>query len=147
MTNLEQLLDTSVERAGDDLKSLIDQPDRRMSVDEFREFVRSVSLWAMATSSPAGNPHVAPVHLRLTDEDEFEMTIHTKSVRMRDIEHNPHVGFTGWGEGGKMAIIYGRAELIPGSERESTAGGRSKPVATLRIEPDRIYAMDPRRQG
>jgi hypothetical protein len=33
------------------------------------------------------------------------------------------------------------------SERESGAGGHAKSVVSLRIEPTRIYAMDPHRGG
>jgi hypothetical protein len=142
---LAELLQRSRAAAGDDLKSLIDQPERHMNVEAFRAFVGEVRLWAMATTGASGNPHIAPVHLRLTEDDELQMTIHIESVRMRDIERDPRVAFTGWADGGRMAIIYGEAGIIPGSERTSGAGGRHKPVATLKIEPTRIYAMDPQR--
>lgn len=141
------LLERSHAAAQPDLKSIFDAPERRMSADEFRAFFNNVRLWAMATSGASGSPHIAPVHLRLTDDDRIEMTIHVESVRMRDIERDPRVAFNSWGEGGRTAIIYGTAQVIPGSERESGAGGRAKPVVSLRIEPTRIYAMDPRRSG
>lgn len=142
---LEGLLQQSRAQAGDDLKALIDQPNRHMEAEAFRAFVSEVRLWAMATSGESGSPHIAPIHLRLTTEDEIQMTIHTESVRMRDIERNPQVAFTGWADGGRMAIIYGRASVIPGSDGVSSAGGRDKPIVRLRIKPTRIYAMDPQR--
>lgn len=145
MPRLDELLDESIATAQPDLKSIFDTGERRMSAAELRAFFQSVRLWAMATTGANGSPHIAPVHVRLTDDDQLEMTIHVESVRMRDIERDPHVAFNSWGEGGKTAIIYGIASVIPGSERESGAGGRAKPVVRLRIEPTRIYAMDPRR--
>jgi hypothetical protein len=144
---LDNLLEESRANAGADLKALIDQPDRHMDGEDFRTFVGDVRLWAMATSGSEGSPHIAPVHLRLTDDDTLQMTIHTESVRMRDVQRDPRVAFTGWAEGGRMAIIYGRASVIPGSEGVSGAGGREKPIVRLRIEPTRIYAMDPQRGG
>ncbi|CAN5584244.1 hypothetical protein BH23CHL2_BH23CHL2_10930 [soil metagenome] len=140
-SRLGELLEQSRSRAGSDLRELIDRPDRHMDADAFRAFVAETPLWAMATASASGSPHIAPVHLRLTDNDELQITIHTESVRMRDIERDPRVAFTGWADGGRMAIIYGSASVDPDSQRVSDAGGREKPVASLRIVPARIYAM------
>lgn len=145
-SHLDALLEHGRSRAGSDLKELIDRPDRHMDADAFRTFVAETPLWAMATASESGSPHIAPVHLRLTDNDELQITIHTESIRMRDIERDPRVAFTGWADGGRMAIIYGSASVVPGSERVSNAGRREKPVASLRIVPARIYAMG-RRPG
>ncbi len=142
-TTLDELLRQGRQQAGGDLKSLIDHPDCQMDAEAFRTFVAEVGIWAMATAGESGSPHIAPVHLRLTDDDEFQMTMHTESVRMRDIERDPRVAFTGWADGRRMAIIYGRASRIPGTDRLSGAGGRDKPVVTLKIEPTRIYAMNP----
>lgn len=144
--SLGELIDQSRARAGSDLKGLIDQPGRQMDEQGFREFVHDVRLWAMATTGKSGSPHIAPVHLSISEADELQMTIHLESVRMRDIERDPRVAFTGWADGGRMAIIYGNASVIPGSESVSGAGGREKPVARLKIEPTRIYAMDPQRR-
>jgi uncharacterized pyridoxamine 5'-phosphate oxidase family protein len=145
MTDLQQLLNESSGKARQALDSLFNQPGREMTAEEFRTFFRSVGLFAMATTSASGGPHIAPVHVRLTDDDEFQMTIQEESLRWQDIQRDPRVAFTGWIEGGKTVILYGRAVEVPDSRRQSTAGGREKPVLTLRIEPTRIHAMDPRR--
>jgi uncharacterized pyridoxamine 5'-phosphate oxidase family protein len=146
MANIQRLLDESASHAQTALKSLFNQPGRAMTADEFRECFRSIRLFAMATTGSTGGPHIAPVHVQLTDDDEFEMTIQTESVRWKDVQRDPRVAFTGWVEGGKTVILYGSAAEIPDTRRESTAGGRSKPVLTLRIDPTRIHAMDPRRE-
>jgi uncharacterized pyridoxamine 5'-phosphate oxidase family protein len=145
MTNLSDLLTQSGEQARPALKALFNQPGREMSVEEFRDFFRSIRLFSMATTSASGGPHIAPVHVRLTDDDEFQMTIQAESLRWQDIQRDPRVAFTGWVEGGRIVILYGKAAEIPGTRRMSTAGGREKPVLSLRIEPTRIHAMDPRR--
>ena len=144
-TTLADLLDQGRSKAGPDLKALIDQPGRQMDAAAFREFVADARLWAMATTGKTGSPHIAPVHLSLSDDDQLQMTIHVESVRMRDIKRDPRVAFTGWADGGRMAIIYGDASTIPGTEGVSSAGGREKPVVRLKINPTRIYAMDPKR--
>lgn len=142
---LNDLLENSRAAAGADLKALIDQPERHMDAGAFRAFVSDVRLWAMATTGKSGNPHIAPVHLSLTEDDELQMTIHTESVRMHDIQRDPRVAFTAWADGGRMVIYYGNASVIAGTERVSGAGGRDKPTVRLKIEPSRIYAMDPQR--
>ncbi|MBA2453792.1 MAG: pyridoxamine 5'-phosphate oxidase family protein [Chloroflexia bacterium] len=146
MANIQRLLDESASHAQTALKSLFNQPGRTMTADEFRECFRSIRLFAMATTGSTSGPHIAPVHVQLTDDDEFEMTIQTESVRWKDVQRDPRVAFTGWAEDGKTVILYGNAAEIPDTRRESTAGGRSKPVLTLRIDPTRIHAMDPRRE-
>ena len=143
---LDDVLIDSRAAAGPDLKALIDQPGRHMDAAAFRAFVADVRLWAMATAGASGNPHIVPVHLSLAEDDELQMTIHTESVRMRDIERDPRVAFTAWADGGRMVILYGTAGVIPGSAGVSGAGGRDKPTVRLRIEPTRIYAMDPGRR-
>ncbi len=147
MADIQQLLDESASRAQGALKSLFGQPGRAMTAGEFREFFRSIRLFAMATTGESGGPHIAPVHVQLTDDDEFEMTIQEESVRWQDVQRDPRVAFTGWAEGGKTVILYGTVTEVPNTRRNSTAAGRSKPVLTLRIQPSRIHAMDPRREG
>lgn len=145
MAHIQQLLDESAGKAQPALKSLFGQPERAMTAGEFREYFHSIRLFAMATTGDTGGPHIAPVHVQLTDGDEFEMTIQEESLRWKDIQRDPRVAFTGWADGGKTVILYGVASELPNTRRESTAGGRPKPVLTLRIEPTRIHAMDPRR--
>ena len=145
MGDLKQLLEASSTKAGQALGSLFNQPGRDVNVDEFREMFRAIRLFAMATTSASGGPHLAPVHVQLTEDDEFRMTIQAESLRWQDIQRDPRVAFTGWADGGKTVILYGRASEVPDSHRTSTAGGREKPVLTLDIEPTRIHAMDPRR--
>ena len=144
MTDIQKLLDESGEKAQAALKSLFGQPGREVTVEEFRDLFRSIRLFAMATTGESGGPHIAPVHLQLTEDDAFEMTIQEESLRWQDIQRDPRVAFTGWADGGKTVILYGRAVEIPGTRRVSTAGGRSKPVLSLRIEPTRVHAMGAR---
>lgn len=146
MPDIQQLLDESAGKAQPALSSLFGQPGRAMTADEFRETFRAIRLFAMATTGASGGPHIAPVHVQLRDGDKFEMTIQEESVRWRDIQRDPRVAFTGWAEGGKTIILYGTAHEVANTRRQSTAGGRTKPALTLRIEPTRIHAMDPRRE-
>lgn len=141
MPDLETLIQSSHDNAGDALKAVFDAPGRRLSGDQIHELFGNTRLWAMATVGRKGQPHIAPVHLRLTEQGEIELTIQTESVRMRDIQREPKVAFTSWSGDGKTAILYGIAEPVPGTERESTAGGRSKPVMTVRVTPTKLYAM------
>ncbi len=139
---LQEILDRSRERAGEAVRETFDRADRRMSAREFAEFWNSASLKAMATVGTGGKPHIAPVHAELV-AGELRSTIYVNAVRRRDLARNPHVALTTWGPHGAVAIVYGRAREIPGTERETRPGASGRPrwTVALAIEIERIYAM------
>jgi hypothetical protein len=140
---LQQILDDSLAGAGAAVSATFDKPERRISAEEFRELWRETRMFAVATNSGSGAPHIAPVHVLLTDDDSLEMAIFEDSARLRDIRRNPAVSITTWAPDGRIAIVYGRCSEVAGSRREvSRESGRY--VLTMRIEIRRAYAMRPR---
>lgn len=139
---LQAILDHSRARAGKALKESFDRPQRRMDAREFARFWNSCPLKAMATVGPNGHPHIAPVHAEFV-RGELRSTIYVDAVRRRDLEHNPHVALSTWSTDGSVAIVYGRARVLPGSERETRPGasGQARKTVALQIEVGRIYAM------
>jgi hypothetical protein len=104
-------------------------------------------MWAVATIGRGGQPHIAPVHVLLQDDDTLQMAIFEDSVRLRDLRRDPRIAITGWGESGVIAIVYGRCSEIERSRREVNAGGNvanSRYVVSMAIEMQRVYAMRPR---
>ena len=147
---LQELLTESLEVAGPAIKATFGPEERHLTPDEFRSFWRSTRMWAVATNGRNSAPHIAPVHVLLTDDDKLEMAIFEDSVRLRDLRRDPRIAITGWGEEGIVAIVYGRATEVEDTRRPVNAGGRpenSRHVLTMRIEMDRVYAMRPRRQA
>ena len=99
----------------------------------------------MATVSPHGTPHIAPVHAVFV-HGRVRSTIYETAVRRRDIAQNPHVAFTTWGPHGAAAIVYGQAREIPDSCRATRPGASGQPRYTvaLDIAVTRIHAMKAR---
>lgn len=144
---LQDALNRSAGTAGPAIKATFARDDRRLTADETRAFWRGNRMFAVSTVSPDGHPHIAPVHVLLTDEDHIEMSIFEDSLRLEDLRLNPRIAITAWGEDGTAVIAYGRTVEVPGSSREVNAGGNTalpRRVLTMRIELDRIYAMRPR---
>jgi hypothetical protein len=143
--SLDQLLSDSLAGAGPAVKATFDSPQRRLDAAAFREFWRGTRMFAVATNAAEGAPHIAPVHVLLTDDDALEMAIFEDSARLRDLRRDPRISITTWGEGGAIAIVYGRAHELEGTRRPTRPGadGSERHVITMRIEMERVYAMRP----
>ena len=145
LDRLQRLLDASRASAGPAIRDTFDRSERRMTAVEFVAFWNATRMKAMATATPEGTPHIAPVHAEFI-AGRLRTTIYENAVRRRDLQRNPQVALTTWGAHGAAAIVYGIAREIPGSERDTRAGasGRARRTIALDIEVSRIYAMKPR---
>lgn len=148
LAHLQAVLDHSRTNAGRAVRETFDRPQRGMNAREFVAFWNGCKLKAMSTAGKQGLPHIAPVHAAFVD-GRLRTTIYVDAVRRRDLQYNPSVAMTTWGEGGAAAILYGTAREIADSERETRPGasGRARRTVTLEIEVTRIYAMKPRPPG
>lgn len=145
---LQEILDDSAAQAGSAMAATFAREDRRLDAPAFREFWRSTRMFAVATAGRNGQPHIAPVHVLLQDDDTLEMAIFEDSVRLRDLRRDPRIAITSWADDGRVAIVYGACSEVPGSRRPVSAGGNLQSdrfIITMRIEITRAYAMHPRR--
>ena len=62
---LQALIDRSTRTATPSVADSLAYPGRQMTAAEFIAFWRSLRLVAMTTVGPAGQPHVAPVHVEI----------------------------------------------------------------------------------
>lgn len=148
MKTLQEVLDDSVSDAGPAMLATFGRDDRRLDAEGFREFWRTTRMFAVATANSRGDPHIAPVHVLLQDDDSLEMAIFEDSVRLRDLRKNPRIAITSWADDGRVAIVYGTCSEVPDSRRPINAGGNlnaDRFIITMRIELTRAYAMHPRR--
>lgn len=147
--NLEELLAKSAASAGPAIAATFNQPERQLTIDEFRKFWRGTRMWAVATAGKNGAPHIAPVHVVLEEGDVFRMSIFEDSARLADLRRDPRVAVTSWGEDGTIAILYGRCSEVPGSRRELPRGGNAggRAVISMEIAPTRLHVMCPRPPG
>jgi hypothetical protein len=142
---LQAVMDASRATAGAAVRESFDRPQRRLTAAELVAFWNGTGLKAMATVGPDGAPHIAPVHAQFVD-GRLRTTIYENALRRRDLRRNPRVALTTWGPDGAVAIVYGRAREVAGSERDTRPGasGRTRRTIALDIEIARIYAMGPR---
>jgi hypothetical protein len=142
---LQRVLDRSRAKAGAAVRDTFGHAERQMTAAEFVTFWNTSRLKAMATVGRRAVPHIAPVHAEFVN-GRLRSTIYENAVRRGDVHANPHVALTTWGEGGAVAIVYGRAHEIPNSLRESRPGatGAARRTVALEIEVTRIYAMKAR---
>jgi len=145
LAGIEEVLQRSRRTAGKAARETFDRPDRHMDAAELVRFWNGTKVKAMATVSPEGRPHIAPIHASFQN-GTLRTTIYTNAARRADIRANPEVALSTWGAGGAAVILYGRAREIPESERETRVGasGAQRRTVALEIELTRVYAMKPR---
>lgn len=152
LDRLQALLDESHAAGGDHLRSIFS--DRhRLGAAELAETLTGVRVLALATSTAAGAPLVAPVD-GLFYRGDFWFGSSPESARFRHIRARPEVsGCHTVGED-LAVVVHGRAERV-GLESPAGAGYRAyltevygkgwaewgAGAAYARIEPRRLYAI------
>lgn len=150
LTELQALLDRSIERAGGWLRSAWEMPDRSLCATQLVHHLTGSPVVAMATTTARGEPRVAPINA-LFWRGRFYLPTVTEAARTRHVRTRPAVSLTHY-SGGKFAIIiHGEAvEILPDNPDfyeldtllEETIGesvlGWGEGVY-LRIEPEVMY--------
>lgn len=144
LARLQAVIDRSNETAAPGVRETFGYPERHMTATEFVTFWNSVRLVAVSTVGTQAQPHIAPVHARF-DNDHLVMWIYENATRRKDLQRNPRIALTAWGEDRSVAIAYGRAREITAERRETRPGSSGKPrfILPVRIELTRVHAMKP----
>jgi hypothetical protein len=103
LRQLQELLDRSVERAGDFLKSAFQMPDHSLSAGQLVRHLRGVCHVALATTTQRGEPRVAPIHA-LFYRGRFHVPTVATAARARHVAQRPAVSLTYY-EGSDLAVI------------------------------------------
>ena len=138
---LDDLIARSVRTATPAVADSVAYPGRQMTAAELCDFVREARLIAMATVGARGGPHIAPVHAEIVGTT-LRCAVYVDAVRRADVAREPRVAFTTWKDGA-VAILYGRAREVSGSERDARPGrsGQARRIVTLEVALTRVYAM------
>lgn len=110
LERLQELLDSSYERAGSHLRGII-TPQRRLSAEQVAERLTGMTLLALATVTADGRPIVGPVD-GIFLRGCFHFGSSPDSVRARHIRERPQVSAT----------------HLPGEELAVTVHGSAVPV-------------------
>ncbi len=142
LARLQAVLDRSRATASPAIRETFGNPDRQMTAAELVAFWNSVRLIAVATVGTNGQPHIAPVHARFED-DRLVMWSYENATRRVDLQRNPRIALTAWGDDRSVAIAYGRATEIPDQRRATRPGSSGTPrfIVPVRIELTRVHAM------
>jgi uncharacterized pyridoxamine 5'-phosphate oxidase family protein len=107
---LQQLLDRSMEGAGEHLRRII-TPERRLTAEEVAQRLTGMCLLALATVTADGRPIVGPVD-GIFFRGAFHFGSAPDSVRFRHIRERPHVSSTHL-PGEELAVtVHGRAVAV-----------------------------------
>jgi hypothetical protein len=111
LRRLQGLLDESIERAGDFLRSSFEMPELSLSAGELAEVLHGSPTVAFSTTTAKGEPRVAPVGA-LFYQGRFHVPTVADSARARHVRKRPSVSLTYY-RGNDLAVIaHGRAEPL-----------------------------------
>jgi PPOX class probable F420-dependent enzyme len=108
---------------------------------EQHDLLRRMRNAVLATTGPAGSPHLAPVWYRWDGESFTVSTVRT-SVKVADLRRDPRLAVCVDDQVcGDYLTAYGRGELIEDEERVAAL---SRPLLLKYLQPDEASARWPR---
>lgn len=103
LEQLQQVLDRSIERAGDFLRSSFQMPARSLSAAQLVRYLSGIQVVALATVTAKGEPRVAPIG-SLFYRGHFYIPTVATAARTRHVMKRPAVSLTHF-VGNDLAII------------------------------------------
>jgi len=137
---IQTFLDRSAATATPEVGRVFARPDWRLSAAEFLEMWSSQRWCTIASVGAQGQPHIALIHADFQPDGRLTMRMFTNAVRAQDIARNDRVALAK-NLDGAAATVYGRARVVPGTERTL----HEAETVEVEVEVRRIYAMKPRR--
>lgn len=111
LEQLQELLNSSIERSGAFLRSSFQMPEHSLSAQQLATYLQGIQTVAFATVTATGQPRVAPIG-SIFHRAEFYIPTVTTAIRSRHVLRRPAVSLTHY-QGNDLAIIvHGQASLI-----------------------------------
>jgi hypothetical protein len=108
---MQEVLDTSAERAGEHLRCIFDPPRHSLSAAQVATLFRGKKQIAVATVTARSEPRVAPVDALLI-HGRFCFGTHVSSARVRHLRKRPAVTLTYFEQDDLAIIVHGCAQLV-----------------------------------
>jgi len=139
LARIQDLLDASAASATPEVGRVFARESWRFSADDFLEMWAAQRICTVASVGAKGQPHIAVVQADFQEDGRLTMRMFTGAVRARDIAANSRVALSK-NLDGAVAMIYGRACPVPGTE----AVRQGAETIEVVIDVTRIYAMKPK---
>ncbi|HEU5348806.1 MAG TPA: pyridoxamine 5'-phosphate oxidase family protein [Ktedonobacterales bacterium] len=111
ISQLEALLNQSIERAGAFLRSSFEIPEHSLSARQLIAYLQGVQFVALATVTANGEPRVAPIGA-IFYRGQFYIPTVTEAARTKHVARRPAVSLTHFGGNGLAIIVHGKAIIV-----------------------------------
>lgn len=111
LEELQALLDRSIGRAGDWLRSAWEMPDRSLSAAQLARHLAGSPVVSLATITARGEPRVAPINALFWRGRFYLPTVYA-AARARHVRVRPAVSLTYYSGGELAIIVHGQADTI-----------------------------------
>ena len=111
LVELQQLLDQSIARAGDFLRSSLQMPTCSLSAPQLACYFTGIRNVAFATTTARGEPRVAPIGT-LFLRGQFYIPTIAQAARTRHVRQRPGVSLTHFVGDDLAIIVHGQASVL-----------------------------------
>ncbi len=111
MTQLQTLLDRSVEKAGNFLRESFEIPQKSLSAQQLVMYLQGIHTVAFATVTSKGEPRVAPIGA-LFYRGHFAIPTVATAARTKQVQRNPAISLTYFAGNDLAIIVHGTASVL-----------------------------------
>ncbi|HBY98072.1 MAG: pyridoxamine 5'-phosphate oxidase family protein [Ardenticatenaceae bacterium] len=111
LEQLQQVLDRSIERAGDFLRNSFQMPHHSLSAAQLVRYFQGLQVIALSTVTAKGEPRVAPIGA-LFFRGHFYIPTLATAARTRHVLKRPAVSLTHFDGTDLAIIVHGRAAVL-----------------------------------
>jgi len=111
LQQLQTILNTSIEQAGDFLRGSFEMPAHSLSAAQLVNYLQGVPTVALATTTARGEPRVAPIGA-IFYRGHFYIPSVANAARTRHVLKRPAVSLAHYQNNDLAIIVHGQAEII-----------------------------------
>jgi hypothetical protein len=115
VSRLEAILSSSIERAGPFIRSSLQMPGHSLSAGQLLTYWNGLKTAAVAVSTAAGAPRVAPTGVALYRGTFIVPTV-AEAARARAVRQRPQVSLSHFDEGDFAVIVHGSVDVVADGE-------------------------------
>jgi hypothetical protein len=111
LDELQQLLDRSIERAGDYLRSCLEMPEHSLKATQVARHLQGFRTAAVGTVTARGEPRVAPVGF-IFYRAQFHIPTVRNAARAKHIAKRPGISLSYYDGNDLAMIVHGRGTIV-----------------------------------
>ncbi len=111
LNSLRRLMEVSIESAGPFMRESLQMPEHSLRVEQLLKYWDGMLTAAVATTSAAGEPRVAPTGVGLLRGNFLVPTV-AEAARTKAVRARPAISISRFDEGELAVIVHGSVKIV-----------------------------------